>query len=133
MAFLSRNAPTQHAHIDQWRLPNNTQVRGFNQNGQIVVEANLPRPALQITIQHQGNAIDIITTHLKSKLLTFRGHFSTKDESLRAQTTYFALERRAAEATTIREHVTDLLIANRSVVVLGDFNDGAESATTQIL
>ena len=77
--------------------------------------------------------IDLITAHLKSKLLTFRDAFSTADETLRARTAFFALERRAAEATTLRERVTDLLAAGRNVVVLGDLNDGPESATTQIL
>ena len=61
------------------------------------------------------------------------GNFSTTNETFRAQTAYFALELRAAEATTLRERVTGLLTAGRDVVLLGDLNDGPEAATTQIL
>ena len=61
------------------------------------------------------------------------GTFSTTNESLRAGTAYFALQLRAAEATTLREHATPALAAGRDLVVLGDFNDGPEAATTQIL
>jgi len=132
VAFLTRNTPDQNDHIDQWRLPNGSQIRRFDNNGNIVIDDEMPRPALQITIQYRGKELNIITTHLKSKLLMYRGFFSTTDETIRAFTAYFALERRAAEATTIREHISDLLDADRSVIVLGDFNDGSESATTQI-
>ena len=58
-----------------------------------------PRPAFQITISHAGREIDIVTAHMKSKLLTFGSSFSTTNETLRAHSAYFALERRAAEAT----------------------------------
>ena len=72
--------------------------------------------------------------HLKSKLLEFRGgRFTPKNESERASVAHLALQRRAAEATTIREHVSELLQADRQVVVLGDLNDGAQAATTGIL
>ena len=80
-----------------------------------------------------GGQIDFVTAHVKSKLLTFGGNFSTTNETLRAHTAYFALERRATEATSLREHVSSLLTAGRDVVVLGDLNDGPEAATTQIL
>jgi hypothetical protein len=46
-------------------------------------------------VTESGRQIDIITAHLKSKLLTFGGNFSTNDETLRARTAYFALCRRA--------------------------------------
>ena len=75
----------------------------------------------------------MINVHLKSKLLTFGEHFSTSDETLRAQVGYFALQRRAAEAISLREHVTRLLSSGRNVVVLGDLNDVHEAATTQLL
>lgn len=134
VAFLTRNALAQpEQQIDQWQLMQNEEVRRFDQNENIVVLPQFSRPALQITVMHDGREIDIITAHLKSKLLTFGGNFSTTDETLRAHTAYFALERRAAEATSIREHVTGRLNAGRDVVVLGDLNDGPEAATTQML
>jgi len=94
--------------------------------------SSLDRP-FKITVSHAGREIDVVTAHIKSKLLTFGASFSTTNETLRAHTAYFALERRAAEATSLREHVTSLLAAGRDVVVLGDLNDGPEAATTQIL
>jgi len=134
VAFLTRNALAQPPQqVDQWRLPPGIQVRRVDANGDVQVLPQFARPALQITVPHNGSEIDIITVHLKSKLLTFGGRFSTSDETLRAHTAYLALERRAAESTSIREHTTDLLTAGRNVIVLGDLNDGPEAATTQIL
>lgn len=134
VAFLTRNEPaTPPQIIDQWQLPAGEEIRRFNTDGEIVVEAVLPRPAFQITVSHDGGSIDIVNIHMKSKLLTFGGNFSTSDETLRVQTAYFALERRAAEATTLRELATGLLSAGRRTVVLGDFNDVPQAATTEIL
>lgn len=133
VAFLIRNAPIQSDQIDQWQLPAGVDVRRFDNNGVVQVLQQFSRPAFRIAVPHNGGQIDIITAHLKSKLLTFAGNFSTSNETLRAQTAFFALERRAAEATSIREYVTNCLAANREVVVMGDLNDGPEVATTQIL
>ncbi|UCD58390.1 MAG: endonuclease/exonuclease/phosphatase family protein, partial [Candidatus Hydrogenedentota bacterium] len=134
VAFLTRDATVQPPQqIDQWQLAQGVEVRRFDDNGNIEVMPRFSRPAFQITVAHAGGEIDLVTAHLKSKLLTFRGNFSTTNEMLRAHTAYFALERRAAEATSLREHVTSLLTAGRNVVVLGDLNDGPEAATTQIL
>jgi endonuclease/exonuclease/phosphatase family metal-dependent hydrolase len=105
-----------------------------------VGESAMGRPALHAQVQVGDRTIDVITTHLKSKLLTFSGgKFSTRDEGLRARFGAFALNRRAAEAVTVRAAATALLTAaagaggEASVVVLGDLNDGPEAATTQIL
>lgn len=134
VAFLTRDPLTlPPQQITQWRLPAEVDVREFNSSGAVVVLPQCSRPALQITVTHSGRPVDIVTAHLKSKLLTFGGHFSTTDETRRAHTAFFALERRAAEATSIREQVTGLLAAGRDVIVLGDLNDGPEAATTQIL
>ena len=82
-----------------------------------------------------GTAVDLVTCHLKSKLLTFPGGaFSTRDEALRARYGAYALYRRAAEAVTVRDTATQLLAGQgqqRAVVVLGDLNDGPDAATTQ--
>ncbi|MFJ8016744.1 endonuclease/exonuclease/phosphatase family protein [Streptomyces sp. NPDC096339] len=75
--------------------------------------------------------------HLKSKLLTFPNkQHSTNDEHLRVRYAAYALLRRAAEAVTMRGLADDLLQGdgkNRDVIVLGDFNDEWQAATTQIL
>jgi predicted extracellular nuclease len=80
--------------------------------------------------------VHVITCHLKSKLLTFPGgFFSTTDEDLRARVAAVALMRRTAEAAQVRLAVNQLLAnhPNDGVIVLGDFNDGPESATSQLL
>ena len=134
VAFLTRNPLAQEsAEINQWIVPPGVSVHDFDADGNVEVCPEFPRPALRITIAHNGREIDLITAHLKSKLLTFGEHFSTSNETLRAQTAFFALERRAAEATTLREHVTTLMAAGRAVVVLGDLNDVPKAATTEIL
>ena len=134
VAFLARNALVQsHNQIDQWQLAQDIVVRDFASNGAIVVIPQFPRPALQITVAYNGREIDIVTAHLKSKLLTFGEMFDTPDETLRANTAYCALQRRAAEATSLREHANNLLAAGRAVVVLGDLNDVPKAATTEIL
>ncbi len=134
VAFLTRSAPAgSPLQIDQWHLPHGIQVHDFDNNGNVAVVPVFPRAAFQITVAHNSGTIDIVTAHLKSKLLTFRGYFSTTNETRRAHTAYFALERRSAEAASLRDHVTSRLAMGRDVVVLGDFNDGPEAATTQIL
>ncbi|WP_299488965.1 endonuclease/exonuclease/phosphatase family protein [Acaryochloris sp. IP29b_bin.137] len=134
VAFLTRNNPVSAPTlIDQWQLPNGEEIHRFNSDGEVIAEPSLPRPAFQITLSDNGEEIDIINIHMKSKLLTFGGNFSTSDERLRVQTAFFALERRAGESTTLRERATALLSSGRRTVVLGDFNDGAQAATTEIL
>ena len=123
VAFLTRNALAQPSQqIDQWLLPDGIQVHRFGEDGNVEVVPQFRRPALQITVENDGREIDLITAHLKSKLLTFGGNFSTTDETLRARTAYFALQRRAAEAATLREHANRLQTTGRNLVVLGDLN-----------
>jgi hypothetical protein len=80
--------------------------------------------------------------HAQAKLLSFppgrdgESRFSPHDEGERARFAVYALNRRAAEAATVRAAVTALLDdedQERPVVVLGDLNDEVEAATTQIL
>ncbi len=76
--------------------------------------------------------IDLVTCHLKSKLLSFPGgRFNPHDEGERARYAAYALYRRAGEAVTVRAHADTLLPG--SVVVLGDLNDEVQAATTQVL
>ncbi|MGY1694607.1 endonuclease/exonuclease/phosphatase family protein [Geodermatophilus sp. SYSU D00814] len=98
----------------------------------------MSRPALVAAVTTPGGTrIDLITCHLKSKLLTFPGgSFTTGDEDLRARVAAYALFRRAAEAATVRATATTLLGEKgrqRAVIVLGDLNDTLEAATTQLL
>lgn len=98
---------------------------------------SMGRAGLMAAVEADGRTIALVTCHLKSKLLTFPGgRFSTEDEGERARFGAYALFRRAAEAVTVRAAATELLAAQgqqRAVIVLGDLNDAAEAATTQIL
>jgi predicted extracellular nuclease len=101
-------------------------------------EAAMGRPALVTTAATPaGQRLDLISCHLKSKLLTFPGGaFSTHDEGQRARYGAYALFRRAAEAVTVRDAAARLLDGEgteRAVIVLGDLNDEPTAATTQIL
>lgn len=91
------------------------------------------RPLLRARV----GEVDVVSVHLKSKLLTFPGgRFNPRDEGERARYAVFAVHRRAAEAATVREYADRLLGGegrSRAVVVGGDLNDEAEAATTQIL
>ncbi|WP_405139632.1 endonuclease/exonuclease/phosphatase family protein [Sphaerisporangium sp. NBC_01403] len=85
----------------------------------------------------EGVTLDVAVCHLKSKLLSFPGgRFQARDEGERARYGAYALYRRAAEATTLRG-LADRLVGghgqDRPVVVLGDFNDEPQAATTQIV
>ena len=94
------------------------------------------RPALHVRAHLGGVDIEIITTHFKSKLLTFPGvRFSPHDEAERGRFAAYALYRRSAEATTVRAAAIDLLTGHPqpAIVVLGDLNDEVEAATTQIV
>jgi endonuclease/exonuclease/phosphatase family metal-dependent hydrolase len=100
--------------------------------------SEMGRPALRVRVEpDSGTASDVISCHLKSKLLTFPGgRFSTRDEGERARFAVYALNRRAAEAAAIRAFVTALLAGDgqhRALIVAGDLNDGPEAATTQLL
>jgi endonuclease/exonuclease/phosphatase family metal-dependent hydrolase len=78
-----------------------------------------------------------VTCHLKSKLLSFPGgRFQPQHEGERARFAAYALDRRAAEAVTVRAYADRLLDGHgdeRAVIVLGDLNDEPLAATTQIL
>ena len=97
----------------------------------------MPRGALRVRVSADGHAVDLVACHLKSKLLSFPGgRFDTDDEGERARFGAYALDRRAAEAVTIRAAANELLDGHgtkRAVIVLGDLNDEPLAATTQIL
>jgi endonuclease/exonuclease/phosphatase family metal-dependent hydrolase len=99
--------------------------------------AEMGRGALRVRLRAGGRDVDLVSCHLKSKLLTFRGGcFSPRDEGERARFAGYALYRRAAEAVTVRGFADDLLDERgqeRAVIVLGDLNDEPAAATTQIL
>ena len=97
------------------------------------------RGAVRVRVSKGPFTTDLITVHLKSKLLTFPlpnggTAFSTNDEDLRARVAALALLRRTAEAATVRLAANNVVVDNQvnALAVLGDFNDGPSAATTQI-
>jgi endonuclease/exonuclease/phosphatase family metal-dependent hydrolase len=96
------------------------------------------RGALAVTCTTgDGAEVRALTAHLKSKLLSFPGgRFATTDESERVRYGVYALNRRAAEAATVREWATAALAGEwgeRPLLVCGDLNDTPDAATTQLL
>ncbi len=96
------------------------------------------RGAVAVTVMSDsGRPVRLVTTHLKSKLLTFPGgRFEPRDEDERARFAAYALYRRAAEAATLRVWVTAALAnagENRPLILTGDLNDTVQAATTQLL
>jgi hypothetical protein len=63
------------------------------------------RGALRVRVTADAHVLDIVTCHLKSKLLSFPGGFQPRDEGERVRFAAYALDRRAAEAATVRQPV----------------------------
>lgn len=134
VAWLTRRAIT--APEDILDFPTHLQpVQDDDAGGTLAV---MGRGAVAITVQSDaGNPVRLLTTHLKSKLLTFPGgRFQPHDEDERARFAAYALYRRAAEATTLRVWVTAALGGageTRPLILTGDLNDTEQAATTQLL
>lgn len=99
------------------------------------------RGALMVDLDVPGQPIRVLTCHLKSKLVTYRGaggaaRFEPNDEAERAIGAGLALVRRTAEAATIRIAIADALAsvpeATAPLVVMGDLNDEPRAATSQL-
>lgn len=103
-------------------------------SGTVVTRAG--RGFLAVATQTAAGALTVAVCHLKSKLLSYPGgRFAPVDEGERARYGAYALCRRAAEATALRALADELLAGDgrvRDVAVLGDLNDEAPAATTQI-
>jgi len=97
------------------------------------------RGALKVRVTKEGVAVDVMTVHLKSKLLSFPRpwgtSFTPRNEQERAQVAGLALMRRAAEAVTVRIRANQLIEGNDQVrlILLGDMNDVPEAQTSLIL
>jgi hypothetical protein len=72
--------------------------------------AQMGRGALRVRVSVDTTAVDLVTCHLKSKLLSYPGdRFNPRDEGERARYAGYALALRASEAITLREYATGLL------------------------
>ncbi|MET0915301.1 MAG: endonuclease/exonuclease/phosphatase family protein [Jiangellaceae bacterium] len=83
-----------------------------------------------------GRRLRVVTTHLKSKLLTFPDDRRYPlDENERARGAGYALLRRAAEAVAVRVELNTWMPREPDVpvVVAGDMNDEPQAVTTMLL
>jgi endonuclease/exonuclease/phosphatase family metal-dependent hydrolase len=93
------------------------------------------RGALHVRVQKDDLTVDLITAHLKSKLLSFPRpggtSFTPRDEEERAQVAGIALMRRMAEAVTLSIRTNGLLEGSDGLpqLLLGDLNDVPEART----
>jgi endonuclease/exonuclease/phosphatase family metal-dependent hydrolase len=134
VAWLARGAITASEEITEFPAPL-AAVQVDDQGDTIDV---MGRGAVAITLQSDaGTPIRLVTAHLKSKLLTFPGNrFQPRDEDERARFAVYALDRRAAEAATLRVWATAALAGageDRPLILTGDLNDTEQAATTQLL
>jgi len=81
-----------------------------------------------------GIVIDVIVVHLKSRRPDYRASDTGEDPNLYALACLRSLIRRGTEATALRVLLTDMARdKQRPRIVLGDFNDVADSVTTEIV
>lgn len=114
-------------------------IETLNGDGDRVPMTRMGRGALRVRVAFGGSSVDVMTAHLKSKLLSFPsrhgGRFQPRDEWERTQVAGIALMQRSAESVTLRLRANQLLVGNGAtpLIVLGDFNDVPHSATAQII
>ncbi|MEJ3406056.1 endonuclease/exonuclease/phosphatase family protein [Rathayibacter sp. YIM 133350] len=138
VGFLSRVAIAATSEV--WEIPQQLRNTPTSDDGAPLTV--MGRGAVHIELQPGGEALHLVTAHFKSKLLSFPGRtvetssFTPHDEGERARYGAYALNRRAAEAVTVRGYADTLLDGQgtqRRVIVMGDLNDEVLAATTQIL
>jgi endonuclease/exonuclease/phosphatase family metal-dependent hydrolase len=133
VAWLSQHAISDPEDI--LVFPPHLQAVQTDDDGSTIGEMGRGAVAITVTTD-SGSAVRLVTTHLKSKLLTFPGgRFNPHDETERARYATYALDRRAAEAATLRVWATTTLTAaaGQPLILTGDLNDTVQAATTQLL
>jgi endonuclease/exonuclease/phosphatase family metal-dependent hydrolase len=141
VGFLSKLAIQENEDFVDFPSSGISSVISQDESGNPTEITRLGRGALRILVEPEpGTFIHLINAHLKSKLLTFpstggRSRFTPRDENERTRAAGLALLRRTAEAAALRVRANELLENNteQGLIVLGDMNDEASAATTQIL
>ncbi len=139
VAFLSRYPLEQQEDIVEFPPGPALHIHDLVATGEWVPITRMSRGSLRIRITKDGSSVNLITTHLKSNLLSFprlQGDiFVPRDEEERAQIAGIAVMRRTAEAVTLRMRANALLERKDRdpLLVLGDFNDVPEAQTSLIL
>jgi endonuclease/exonuclease/phosphatase family metal-dependent hydrolase len=129
VAFISRHALQDVQDWHDFPAGSLEQVPDWSKDKSLT---NMGRGALSITVQMGGTKVQLVNTHLKSKLVTYPGgRFSPTDENERARGSGLALLRRAAEAVALRANLNSSMLEH--TVLLGDMNDEPLAATSQLL
>lgn len=97
--------------------------------------ARFTRAPLHAIVQVSPDvSVDVIVVHLKSRRPDYRTGDTGEDPALYALACLRSLIRRGTEAAALRVLLTEMGRANRRPrIVLGDFNDVADSVTTGIV
>lgn len=108
VGFLTRTAPATAEQVVDFPAPLRPVQVGDGPTDEAV---GMGRGALHIHLDDLGgHPWDLVTVHLKSKLLSFPGgRFNPTDENERARFAAYAQYRRAAEAATVRVAATGIL------------------------
>lgn len=139
VAFLAKVTVQRHADIVDFPPGPGTAIRQLDSSGELAPITRMGRGALWIRVRKDALIADLITLHLKSKLLSFPrsggSSFTPRDETERAHVAGLALMRRAAEAVTLRIQANSLLAGaeRRPLLVMGDFNDVPDAQTSLIM
>ena len=131
VGFVSRLGFDEMEDVDDF--PGRLRPVQVDDAGATVAVTNRGALRVRVTVADAG-PVDLVTCHLKSKLLTFPGdRFTPRDEGERGRYGAYALYQRAAEAVTVRALADRLLGGELRVVVFGDLNDEPQAGTTQML
>jgi endonuclease/exonuclease/phosphatase family metal-dependent hydrolase len=139
VAFLSKHAVVEQMDIADFPPGPALQINGLTPTGGSTPITRMGRGALRIRVTKDGLTTDLITAHVKSKLLSFPrpggSSFTPRDEDERAQVAGIALMQRMAEMVTLRIRANAMLRGDEQqpMLVLGDFNDVPEAQTSLIL
>jgi len=140
VAFLSKHAFEEQEDIVDFPPGPALDVHDITADGEAEPIDRMSRGALRVSVSKEGFTVDLVTAHLKSKLLSFprpggNTSFVPRDEEERTQVAGIALMKRMAEAATLRIRANGLLEGNdrTPLLLLGDLNDVPEAQTSLML
>ncbi|MGX9356614.1 endonuclease/exonuclease/phosphatase family protein [Roseobacteraceae bacterium S113] len=118
-------------------------LRGMEGDGGAYTLRRISRPILKARIDINGTLVTVFNCHLKSKLGEFitpeAADFPTEADLTRYDPVARALGglrsalRRMAEAYVLRRAIVSELQAGRPVMCMGDFNDGENAVSSEII
>ena len=103
--------------------------------GNTAAISQITRAVPHITVKlYNGNPLHILGVHLKSKRPDYLENETSENANDLALASYRSLMRRGADAVALRRYLNQILRGNRTpCIIAGDFNDHAQSVTTQII